>query len=198
MKKTVYFVRHGESEANVDMLWCGWTDSKLTKKGKEQAVEAAKKFEAAEYESIEKIFCSDLVRARDTAFEINKVLNKPIEISEKLRETNFGDLEGFNFTQIVETGVFDLNRSRDREANVYFPNGESVFSMTQRFTYKINEILQEHDTVLVVAHGMAIAAAVAYFAFNDVKLMNRFVFENAKINKLVFTEDKTYIEMVNG
>lgn len=79
--KTVYFVRHGESEANVNIgtahgVFQG-NASPLTERGKEQA-----RFIAARCAKlpIDVILSSNAVRAHDTALEIQRVISKSLEI----------------------------------------------------------------------------------------------------------------------
>ena len=92
--KTIYFVRHGQSQANLDGIYAGQSDSPLTQKGKDQAKQAS---EQAKDLKIEKIFSSDLQRAYDTAGVIADKLAIPkekIEQTQLLREVNVGKLAG--------------------------------------------------------------------------------------------------------
>lgn len=85
--KTVYFVRHGESEANVNFhtgkgVFQGET-SPLSEKGREQARFIAERCTKL---PIDVILSSPARRAHDTANEIQLVTSKPLEVHDFLTE----------------------------------------------------------------------------------------------------------------
>ena len=75
----LYFIRHGESEANVLGLFAGQDDdSKLTPRGEQQALDAAHKL-LAQGVKIDQIVSSPLLRARRTAEIMAPILGIPIK-----------------------------------------------------------------------------------------------------------------------
>ena len=74
--KKVYFVRHGESQWNVEDKICGVTDSPLTDKGHRQAVETAQAILDAGIH-VDLILYSPLQRAADTAKKISEITGIP-------------------------------------------------------------------------------------------------------------------------
>jgi probable phosphoglycerate mutase len=88
---TFWFLRHGESESNVKRVVAGWTDVPLTARGRTQAAEAAERLRGKDIGSI---YCSHLIRARDTAAIVAERLDLAIEIIPELAERNWGALEG--------------------------------------------------------------------------------------------------------
>ena len=95
--RNVYFVRHGETIWNVENKICGATESALTERGREQARvigrEIKARMDAGELQ-IDRMLCSPLSRARDTAQEIADILKLPLAVEPRLREQNFGIWEG--------------------------------------------------------------------------------------------------------
>jgi valyl-tRNA synthetase len=89
--RNIIFIRHGESEGNINKIYTGRTDSPLTEKGRVQAKEAAKKLKGR---TIGKIISSDLSRALETAAIISKDLGLPTESYPEFQEVFGGDLEG--------------------------------------------------------------------------------------------------------
>ena len=71
---------------------CGATDSPLTEKGHEQAVETAKNILALNV-SADLILYSPLSRAKDTAMHISEILGVPAKEEPRLFEQNFGKYE---------------------------------------------------------------------------------------------------------
>ena len=66
MAEKLYFTRHGQTVWNVENKICGATDSPLTELGRSQARELGRKI-VAEGLPIDRILCSPLSRAADTA-----------------------------------------------------------------------------------------------------------------------------------
>lgn len=85
----VYVVRHGESETNLSKCWTGWLDVHLTEKGIADAQKAGKVLEGVRFD---KVFSSDLVRARKTAE--TALPGCEYATSALLREVNVGNIAG--------------------------------------------------------------------------------------------------------
>ena len=83
----LWLVRHGETPASRDGVLAGWADVPLTPRGVEQA-EAVRPALAGE--TFDSVWCSDLRRAVETA----RLAYGPARPEPRLREINFGELEG--------------------------------------------------------------------------------------------------------
>ena len=96
----VYVIRHGESEYNIKNLRSGWDDVQLTEKGIADAEKAGKFLEGI---SFDKVYSSDLQRAINT---MKTAINPDeYEISDILRERNFGSLEGTRFADSSDEDI---------------------------------------------------------------------------------------------
>src|SRR5215218_6168626 len=89
--RPLYYLRHGETEANAAGTIAGSLDVELTKLGREQARVAAR---GLEHEPITAIYASPLRRARETAQPIAEALGLTVTILDEIAERNWGDLEG--------------------------------------------------------------------------------------------------------
>ena len=69
----IYFIRHGEAMDDINNSYGGWADDPLSEKGREQAQEAGNKFKEKNLKA-EKILTSPLLRAKQTAEEMEKLL----------------------------------------------------------------------------------------------------------------------------
>ncbi|HET6925120.1 MAG TPA: histidine phosphatase family protein [Candidatus Saccharimonadales bacterium] len=140
--KKLYFVRHGQSQANVDETFAGQSDTPLTSLGREQAKTAGK---AARELHIDRIVSSPLSRAFDTAVIIAQTIGYPvsnIDINDLFKERNYGSLQGKAWGS---QGEEDING---------IAGVEPIESLLQRGrqAYQYLHDLPD-DTVLVVAHG---------------------------------------------
>lgn len=91
-------LRHGQSSSNLNNLFTGWYDAKLTQKGKDQAYAAGLRLKAAGYQ-VDAIHTSLLSRAIQTSnlvLEAMEQLYLPLQKSWRLNGHHYGALEGMN------------------------------------------------------------------------------------------------------
>jgi probable phosphoglycerate mutase len=131
-----YFLRHGESEANIAGLIAGSTETPLTARGHAQAEAAAQVLARLDIRSI---YCSPQQRAADTAAPIARQFGLPVTTLDGLRERHWGVLE-----------LKPLEEIRDRSQTA--PQGESLAGFEDR-TWQALESIDGPSPVLVVAHS---------------------------------------------
>ena len=95
--KIIYFV-HGTTTDNLEHKSTGWLDGNLSEKGIEQSIRLREKINLNE---IDLVISSDLKRAIDSAKNIFKD-SKVILHDKRIRECNYGDLNGENTTLALE------------------------------------------------------------------------------------------------
>jgi probable phosphoglycerate mutase len=136
-----WFLRHGETDWNVQYLSQGNVDIPLNAKGVAQAAAAAQRLRNR---GIASIVSSPLSRARDTADAVAAVLDREVMLDEGLREVSFGVMEG----QVMSTWFDDWVAGR------FTPEGAETFvALRHRAVAAINRALLQPAPVLVVAHG---------------------------------------------
>lgn len=94
--KKLFYVRHGQADANVTGVFGGHSDAVLTKLGENQAKQVGIDAKVM-LPTIDIIICSPLRRAYDTAELIAKELHYPvdkIELNPLFIERDYGVLEG--------------------------------------------------------------------------------------------------------
>jgi broad specificity phosphatase PhoE len=90
-KRKFIFVRHGQTDWNIDDRLQGLIDVPLNATGLDQAQAICKKLLA---EHVDVIVSSPLIRALKTASFIAETHQRPIHIDSRLTERNFGAWEG--------------------------------------------------------------------------------------------------------
>ena len=144
--KPFYYIRHGQTDWNVEGRFQGRQDIPLNEAGIAQAHSAKSLMEDL---PITEIYASTLQRARLTADIVNEGLNRPITGLDGLQECNFGVLEG----QLrISNGTGD-NFSEDWISGVTPEGAETYTDFTTRVFTAINSILENDGTPLIVAHG---------------------------------------------
>lgn len=191
-KINFYFVRHGETKFNTQFRLQGACDSPLTENGIAQARQAK---EALKDIPFSKAYVSTSTRARDTAEII--LGEKGIEAipTKKLKEVNFGSLEGIMFLDMRE-------KIRERHMHESWSDigGENYDSIQKRIKQIFREMAdaaKDGENILVVSHGkiyMNLLEALfqiersTYFAYCEEK--GERPIPNAGITKIIYEDGK--------
>ncbi|WP_404332272.1 histidine phosphatase family protein [Mesobacillus maritimus] len=154
----IYFVRHGETQYNIEKRMQGFCDSPLTDRGISQAKSVGKGLEDIEFTAV---YTSESQRVIDTANYAVGHRNLPTKTDPRLKEMNFGVLESLLASEISEQygdileKLFALN-----DMNMAPPDGESYNQLYTRTTSMIKEIIENHQNeggnILVFSHGVTI------------------------------------------
>jgi probable phosphoglycerate mutase len=133
-RRPFYFLRHGETETNVQRLVAGSLDTELTEVGRQQAIAAAG---VLCKEAITGVYSSPLRRARDTALPVAERLGLPIIVIPELAERTWGVLEG---------------KPRGSRVRGVTPEGaESSRAFAERILTALSKI--DTDAPLIVGHS---------------------------------------------
>ena len=157
----IYFVRHGETDWNVQGLIQGWTDTPLNPRGHAQAEAVARALRAIPEASAGLSFVvSPLMRARQTMEYIAQALApERIAVEPAVKELGFGVWEGKPFWELKASPVYPAH---PEERYSWRPDqGESYEDGHAR----INQWLDGLDRpTVVVAHGAIGRCLVAEIA----------------------------------
>ena len=110
---------------------------------------------------------SPLIRARETVEIVLRESgnNIPITMDDRIREIDFGDIEGKPLTAMGQEGI---KFYMDPLNFAGFPNGESVPQVCERTQAFLKELIAEDDgkNYLIGTHGCAVRAMVN-FLYDD-------------------------------
>ena len=187
---TIILIRHGQSVANLNLVFAGHFDADLSELGQKQAKCTADavlgRFK------IDKIYSSDLIRAYNTARPISEATGVEIIPDRRLREIYAGEWEGVEIAKIGEKHPEDFFVWRNDICSSRCTGGESMVEAGERFFARVKEIAEENDgkTVVITTHAAVIRAFLAISA-GDVTLMNTNPFvPNASYTVLSVDGDK--------
>lgn len=176
-----YLVRHGQDD---ETIRGGWSDHSLTPIGREQVHTLAQHI-TAEGIVIDRIYSSDLQRAKETADILSEHLSIPVTFDARFRETNNGALAGLKHELADERfpGIY----WPALEYTECFPGGESPESFFVRIQsawadFKKAMLTQAYQNVLLVTHGGVIETILCIE--NNIELTNKirhFSTPNAKL-----------------
>jgi broad specificity phosphatase PhoE len=179
----IYFVRHGQTYANIDKVWHGQTDTELTPEGIEQARKLGAYF--SNYLTPTVIYSSTLQRARITAEAIGTRFDLPVFQDPRLMELDLGDWEGETFKSLSSSD----NNTLDELVNnpgFFSPNGESQDVVKLRMVAAITDITTKHqnENIVIVSHGVAISIAIAHYLDNDTTQWPKYNKSNTAFSEL--------------
>ena len=152
----LYFVRHGESEANtLRVISNRESPFGLTALGKKQAVTLANSLKEFPFTAI---FSSPVLRASETAEILSQAFHLPYQITEALREYDCGILEDKSdevswklHSEIAADWTLNHNHLRKPDG------GESYLEIKKRFAPFIESFAtngaHEENHILFVSHG---------------------------------------------
>lgn len=152
-ESTVVLMRHGQSEWNRSRRLAGRSDVALSDLGRKQA--SAARAVVARL-SPGSVVCSPLQRARETA----ALLGHPSPLIENdLQENDVGQWTGRSIDELIEQHGPAYRRWRNGQASP--PGGEDWKDLSDRVEQAILPHVAGGGTVLIVAHGGVIRAAVS-------------------------------------
>lgn len=152
----VLIIRHGQTDWNKQRLLQGTKDIPLNELGISQAAEARK---ALKKEKIDVVFCSPLIRTRQTAEVILKGRDVPVIYDERIVERRFGVAEGRSTAEI------DFNATWVPGQPPMYEGMETFEMLLERISGFFDDIYEKYKdkTVLVVTHGGVSIVCGYYF-----------------------------------
>ena len=158
MAPLVYLARHGQTAYNAEGRFQGQQAIPLNEVGRAQAVELAER--AAGYD-FAALWCSPLLRARETADVVAARIGlAPVEDA-RLMETDSGDWTDRSFADVIAEAPDAFAAFANADASFAFPGGESFAQQEVRVAAALDDVEAGELPALVVCHGMVIRAALA-------------------------------------
>lgn len=160
MTTRLLLIRHGEPVDDARGRCYGTLDVALSPRGAEQANVLARELGPIELAAV---YTSPRQRSRETALAVCRGRSLELLADERLRELDFGLLEGRAYEEIERTEPEFFRRWMETPALVRFPGGEGYDDLRARVRSALDDIRARHrdGTVAIVAHGGVVRAALA-------------------------------------
>ena len=157
----VTLIRHSRTAGNAQYRYIGRTDEALSEDGVRLAQQAGTAADA------EKVYVSPLIRTGQTAAVLFP--NAVQIVADDLREMDFGDFEGRNFSEMETDAAY--RAWVDGGCLAPCPNGESREEFSQRVCAAFENILADavrhgEESLVFVIHGGTIMAIMEKFALS--------------------------------
>jgi len=149
----LYLVRHGATDANLEMRYLGRTDAELNRQGRRQARQLGERLAESPFAAI---ITSPMARARATAEAIADAAGRPIRIEPRLAEMDFGEWEGMTRDEVLASSGDAPRRLAEweRDPNVAPPGGEAMSDVLERCLALVGGLRNElaGQEVALVSH----------------------------------------------
>lgn len=166
--QTIYLVRHGETDANLNSIYQGCRfNPPLNKTGAAQILCLAN-FLAKEAPDVRTIYTSPFQRTLDSMAIIANALSQKGEkgidgrllprmlIERGLAEIDHGDWDGYTFKTVRKRWPAISKQWQEGNQNlVKFPNGDNIKNARKKAVNAFNRILEDNfeEQIIIVAHG---------------------------------------------
>ncbi len=189
-------VRHGQTICNVRNVWHGWDDCELTAEGRAQARAVADRLAG---ENVAAIYCSDSLRAVQTARAIAAPHHVSLVLDPGLRERHAGAFEGLS-QEDLESRYPTI--WQDRDADLWGwgpPDGEAFCEVLERGLAVIGRLqkLYPDDTVIVVTHMSMVRALISELGHMPVERTYAYAFPSTGVTVLQIEGNETRLDVIN-
>ena len=180
-----YLLRHPETIANRDKIIYGWTDYAYTVRGEKMVEEIPGNLSQLNFDML---YSSPLGRASKLAEAIAERKQMEVHYDDRIREMNFGILEGLKFEEAKVSHKEIMDQLFSDFTKFEVPEGESCGIVLNRAKSFFDEIKDDEGSCLVVAHAMLIHMSMAYLLDIDIKNIWRFIIEPGMLLHLEYKE----------
>jgi broad specificity phosphatase PhoE len=156
MTTRLLLIRHAEPEDDARGRCYGRLDIGLSPTGLAGAKRLAESLRDVE---LERVYASPRRRAVQTAAALG---GTPV-VDDRLRELDFGELEGRTYDEIEREQPTLFRQWMETPTLVQFPDGESYAELRKRVAAAVDDVVAAHPgrIVALVSHGGVVRAALA-------------------------------------
>lgn len=179
-KTTLLIIRHGETIWNAEQRFQGHGDSPLNEAGRSQVTALAQRMKTMKFDTL---ISSDLGRTQETAAIIADFTGHAVELDSRLRERNYGVLEGLTVDEIKQKHSEVLDRLKKDDPDYLPPEGESHRQHYRRNVAFFEDVLKKRSgmTVAAVAHGGVLDSIFRYVSDLPLDHPRCFIAANASL-----------------
>jgi broad specificity phosphatase PhoE len=159
---TIYIVRHGQTEWNVEHRLQGHQDSPLTELGVQQAEWLG---ESIQNERIDVIYTSSSPRASRTAEIIRGARQIEIIENDRLKELNLGIWEGKRQEEVKQLYPEQFQYFWEDPEKFAVEGSETFQEVAKRAVEQLLELIRlyRNKSMLIVTHTVVVKLLMAYF-----------------------------------
>lgn len=181
----ILLLRHGETLWNIEGRIQGHGDSPLSAEGLAQAQALARRLAG---ERPDRLYSSDLGRARQTMEPIARATGLAPRIDPALRERCYGVFEGKTWPEIERNFPQEYAAHLAGDPGVKPVGGESMLEFRDRAVSALKRIAESlrGDKVVIVAHGGVLGMLYRHIMGIPLHAPRHYAMPNASINRFTY------------
>ncbi len=166
---SLYLVRHGQTDYSLNNRFCGSIDPPLNHHGLAMAEALGARYGSEQWAGI---WCSPMVRARQTAEPTSRRPHIDLTIDDGLREIGYGEWEGRSEEEVAHRDGERFTAWSAHPGHVAPPGGESGLAIASRVLATIERVKRAHASgkVLLVSHKATLRVLACALLGVDVDL----------------------------
>ena len=181
----IYLIRHTKPDVDPQMIY-GQTDLQVASSFEEELKIIKGKLPE---NRPQKIYSSPLIRCHTLARSLAQG-NEPIQVSDKLKEINFGELEQQQFPNM---SVAKFKKWATQYLYEPVPQGESYDQMAKRFQSFWHDLRNEGpEMAYVVGHAGLFRTGLAYLLGMPLSKIFSFTMHYGQVIRVQYLFDETY------
>lgn len=188
------FIRHGETDWNLQQRFQGQIDVPLNETGRHQAARLAQRLAADRHDAL---YASDLGRARETAAPLAAAWGAAPGLLAGLREQHFGVLEGLDVPTIKARHAELWARWLEHRGDFALPGGgESLHQFHARVLDTVRDVAREHpgQRLALITHGGVLDMLWRTAHGQPIEGLRRCEIPNTGLNRLRWKDGTLVIE----
>jgi broad specificity phosphatase PhoE len=181
MVTDILLIRHGQTNANVDEYYMGWSDEDLNELGYRQARCLSSRLAIL---PIAAIYTSPLKRACTTATIIAEPHQLEVKTLPDFIEIQLGDWQGMHREEIERNWPKLWQQSKTDPSDLRLPNGESYKEVTERAVRGFKTVVEanKNNQIMIVTHDAIIRVLIAYVLGVSNTIYRRIEVDNASLS----------------
>lgn len=179
-RKEIVFVRHAESQANLDGVWNGRTDGALSAAGERSLDALGERLSRWHFDAV---ISSPLSRARKTA----ESFSDEVIVDADFVEIHLGKWEGMSYADVQALHGEELKEATFTRTLPMGGDGETLEQVAERALGAVDRLFDrmgDDETVAVVTHGGFLQAVLHRYLAGDRHRVHSFT-SNTGITRLV-------------
>ncbi len=193
----IILMRHGETVSNVLQIYQGQGNGILSEKGIGQAKAASAHLKGVR---IDAVYCSDLVRAKNTAEIVARPHKLKVRTVRQLRERFYGSWEGLKFDEIKDKWPALYKKWLVQPNKAKIPGAETLKELQTRGVKALESIIRKNKgrTVLVVGHGGLNRGIIFHYLGLDLNSFWRIKQDNCCMNIIDHRPPAPRVVLINS
>ena len=191
--RKIYLIRHAKTKANVEMRYCGSTESPIVTPVEEIRQTILRKISLQE---MGRIYCSPRQRALDTAMAVTDEMI----IEEGFREIDFGIFENLTIEEIMKRHPMEFDKWANSLDDFQFPKGNRGSDFFVRVTQAFERVCKEtppDSNITIFTHGGVIQSLISYLLTKNNSLFWNFRIENCGVTGIRMDCEIITFEKIN-